>query len=40
MEDEIEIVEFDEKLYLKNIAENDFADKIIDGIGSDENADN
>ena len=38
MEDNIiEIdVEFDEELYKKNIAENDFSNKETDGIGDDE----
>lgn len=30
---EIEVVEFDKKLYEKNIEENDFSSKIQDGIG-------
>jgi hypothetical protein len=38
MEDNVIIteVEFDEKLYKKNIKENDFSNKEIDGIGDDE----
>lgn len=38
MEDNVIIteVEFDEELYKKNIVENDFSDKEIDGIGDDE----
>ena len=37
MEDNIvyETVEFNEELYQKNIQENDFSNKIIDGIGDD-----
>jgi len=34
-EKEIQIIEFDEELYKKNIQENDFSEKIIDGIGTD-----
>lgn len=42
MEDNIMIenVEFDEKLYQKNIEENDFSGSDKEGIGDDENADN
>lgn len=39
MEDEklnIEEVEFNEELYQKNLQENDFSNKITDGIGDDE----
>lgn len=39
MEDEklnIEEVEFDEELYQRNLQENDFSNKITDGIGDDE----
>lgn len=35
---EIEEVKFDEKLYEKNLKENDFSKKMINGIGDDENA--
>lgn len=38
MEDEkliIEEVTFDEELYQKNLQENDFSEKITDGIGDD-----
>jgi len=31
-----ETVEFSQELYEKNILENDFSDKEIDGIGDDE----
>ncbi len=34
---EIEEVEFNEELYQKNLQENDFSNKITDGIGSDKN---
>lgn len=39
MEDEliIEEVEFDETLYQKNLQENDWSNKITDGIGDDGN---
>lgn len=39
MEEEliIEEVEFDEELYLKNLQENDWSNKITDGIGDDGN---
>ncbi len=42
MEDNIiiENVEFDENLYKKNIAENDFSGSEIDGIGDEANANN
>lgn len=33
---EIEVVEFDEELYKKNIEENDFSGSETDGIGDDE----
>ena len=36
----IEEVEFDEELYLKNLQENDWSNKITDGIGDDVNATN
>lgn len=38
MEDNIVITEvkFDEELYKKNIAENDFSNSEVDGIGDDE----
>lgn len=36
MELEIEEVEFNEELYQKNLAENDFSNKITDGIGDEE----
>lgn len=39
MEDEkleIENVEFDEELYQKNLQENDFSNKITNGIGDEE----
>ena len=36
MELEIEEVTFDEELYQKNLTENDFSNKITDGIGDDE----
>ena len=32
----IEEVKFDEELYKKNLQENDWSNKIIDGIGDDE----
>jgi hypothetical protein len=32
---EMKEVEFNEKLYQKNIQENDFSDKEMDGIGED-----
>ena len=35
-----ETVEFSQELYEKNIKENDFLNKIIDGIGEDNNANN
>lgn len=35
MELEIEEVEFNEELYQKNLIENDFSNKITDGIGDD-----
>lgn len=35
MEFEIEEIEFDEELYKKNIAENDFSGSEIDGMGVD-----
>ena len=35
MELEIEEVAFDEKLYQKNLTENDFSNKITDGVGDD-----
>lgn len=40
MEDELVIDEiaFDEELYQKNLQENDFSNKITDGIGDDANA--
>lgn len=34
----IEEVEFSEELYQKNLQENDFSNKVIDGIGDDVNA--
>ena len=34
---EIEEVEFDEVLYQKNLKENDFSNKITDGVGVKEN---
>ena len=34
---EFEETEFDEELYKKNIEENDFSNKITDGIGDDVN---
>ncbi len=42
MEDNIQIenVEFEEELYQKNIAENDFSGSEINGIGDDDNANN
>ncbi len=36
MELEVEEVTFDEELYQKNLTENDFSNKITDGIGDDE----
>lgn len=36
----IENVEFNEKLYNKNITENDFSGSEIDGVGDDDNANN
>lgn len=35
-----ETVEFDEKLYEKNVKENDFSKKEINGIGDENNANN
>lgn len=35
MELEIEEVTFDEELYQKNLNENDFSNKITDGVGDD-----
>lgn len=35
MELEVEEVTFDEELYQKNLTENDFSNKITDGIGDD-----
>lgn len=42
MEDNITIenVKFNEELYNKNVAENDFSNSEINGIGDDSNADN
>lgn len=42
MEDNIfeETVDFNEELYQKNIAENDFTSKETDGIGDDVDANN
>ena len=42
MEDNIvfEEVQFSEKLYKKNVRENDFSDVEINGIGDDKNVDN
>ena len=37
---QVENVEFKEELYQKNIAENDFSNSEIDGIGDDDNANN
>lgn len=37
---QIETVKFKEELYQKNIAENDFSNSEIDGIGDDDNANN
>lgn len=34
----IEEVQFDEELYQKNLQENDFSNKVTDGIGDDVNA--
>lgn len=36
----IEEVEFSEQLYQKNLQENDFSNKITDGIGDDVDATN
>lgn len=36
----IENVEFDEELYNKNVAENDFSNSETNGLGDDSNADN
>lgn len=36
----IENVEFDEELYNKNVAENDFSNSETNGIGDDDNANN
>ena len=36
MELEVEEVTFDEGLYQKNLTENDFSNKITDGVGDDE----
>lgn len=36
MELEVEEVTFDEALYQKNLTENDFSNKITDGVGDDE----
>lgn len=36
----IEEVEFSEELYQKNLQENDFSNKVTDGIGDDVNATN
>lgn len=36
----IEEVEFSEELYQKNLQENDFSNKVADGIGDDVNATN
>ena len=36
----IEEVQFDEELYQKNLQENDFSNKVTDGIGDDVNATN
>ena len=36
MELEVEEVKFDEELYQKNLTENDFSNKITDGVGDDE----
>ena len=35
-----ETVEFSQELYEKNIKENDFSNKLTDGIGEDSNANN
>ncbi len=42
MEDNIieEKIEFSQELYEKNIKENDFSSREIDGIGDEENANN
>ncbi len=42
MEDNIQVenVEFNEELYQNNMAENDFSNSEIDGIGDDDNANN
>ena len=37
---EIEEVEFNEELYKKYLEENDFSNKITDGIGDDKDATN
>lgn len=37
---QVEIVEFKEELYQKNISENDFSGSETDGIGDDDNANN
>jgi hypothetical protein len=36
MELEVKEVTFDEELYQKNLTENDFSNKITDGVGDDE----
>lgn len=36
MELKVEEVTFDEELYQKNLTENDFSNKITDGVGDDE----
>lgn len=36
MELEVEEVTFDEELYQKNLTENDFSNKITDGVGDNE----
>lgn len=36
MELEVEEVTFDEELYQKNLTENDFSNKITDGVGDGE----
>lgn len=35
-----ETVEFSQVLYEKNVLENDFSEREMDGIGDEENADN
>lgn len=42
MEEELEIeeVEFNEELYQKNLQENDYSNKITDGVGVRENETN